>query len=235
MDPHIVPKTSSHRHGKEDIEGLIGGVNGPYLMSDGGSGDLGRFTNTTNDALFRVEATAPTGKGVFFHLQNTLDDYRTYEGYGPNFGWMLGQNGNSSPSFYVETLGSGRGVERAVRWGYDLTMQVYGALRLNVFALTDAATIAIDASKANVYNITLGGNRSLAATSGGQTDGQRLTLRIKQDGTGSRTLTWDATYRFNTTFPSPTLTTTGAKTDIVEFLWNATDTKWDCVNIVKGI
>lgn len=54
--------------------------------------------------------------------------------------------------------------------------------------LTDAATIAWDLSTGGPdYEVTLGGNRALGAYTG-STNGQRGILRIKQDGTGGRTL-----------------------------------------------
>ena len=110
----------------------------------------------------------------------------------------------------------------------------HGAARLDkVVTLTDAATIATDASLGNVFTVTLGGNRTLGAPTN-PTNGQRITYVIRQDATGSRTLGYNAAFRFSTTRPSPTLTTTAAKTDYLEFIYNSTDSKWDVVNIDLG-
>lgn len=57
-----------------------------------------------------------------------------------------------------------------------------------VAALTDAATIATDASAGEVFTVTLGGNRTLGAPTNAR-DGMRRTWRIRQDATGGRTLT----------------------------------------------
>jgi hypothetical protein len=100
-------------------------------------------------------------------------------------------------------------------------------------ALTDAATIALDASLGKEFTVTLGGNRTLGAPTN-PTDGQKIIVRVKQDGTGSRTLAYNAIYRFSTDVPSPTLTTTAAKTDYLGFIYNATDSKWDCLAVNKG-
>ncbi len=82
--------------------------------------------------------------------------------------------------------------------------------------------------------MTLGGNRNMNNPTN-QIGSQILMYRIRQDATGSRTLTWNVIFRFGTTYPSPTLTTTANKTDYVEFRWNGVDSKWDCVNIAKAI
>ena len=59
--------------------------------------------------------------------------------------------------------------------------------------LTDQATVTWDASTQDVCKLTLGGNRTLAAASNGTT-GQFISILVIHDGTGSRTLTWNALY-----------------------------------------
>lgn len=102
--------------------------------------------------------------------------------------------------------------------------------------LTDAATIAVDASLNDHFTVTLGGNRTLAnptnPPSAGQT--QLIMFAIRQDGTGSRTLTLDTNYRFGTDITSITLTTAINKTDYLGVRYNATDGKWDVVAFAKG-
>lgn len=57
-----------------------------------------------------------------------------------------------------------------------------------VAALTDAATIATDASAGEVFTVTLGGNRTLGVPTNAR-DGMRRTWRFRQDATGTRTIT----------------------------------------------
>lgn len=104
------------------------------------------------------------------------------------------------------------------------------------FVLTDGATINWDASVSDHFRVTLGGNRTLANPTWGDSakNGKRFLFEIIQDGTGSRTLTWGNKFIFNTTFPSPTLTTTVSKRDFVEFVYNSTTDLFYCTNIVKG-
>ena len=88
--------------------------------------------------------------------------------------------------------------------------------------LTDGATISWDASTEDVAKVTLGGNRTLGSASSGTT-GQFISLLIIQDGTGSRTLTWNAAYEFASD-TAPTLTTTADLGDVFVFRYNGS--KW---------
>jgi len=92
----------------------------------------------------------------------------------------------------------------------------------NEVALTDGATINWAVNTSPVAKVTLGGNRTIAAPSGGAT-GQFVSLLIIQDGTGSRTVTWNAVYEFASD-TAPTLTTTADKGDLFVFRYNGT--KW---------
>ena len=88
--------------------------------------------------------------------------------------------------------------------------------------LTDQATVTWDASTEDVCKVTLAGNRTLAAPSNGTT-GQFISILVIQDGTGSRTLTWNAVYEFAAD-TAPTLTTTASKGDVFVFRYNGS--KW---------
>lgn len=103
------------------------------------------------------------------------------------------------------------------------------ALATRTVALTDGATIATNADTTDVGTVTLGGNRTISNPTGTPVAGQRLIYRLKQDGTGTRTITWGANFRFSAG-TATTLTTTINKTDYIGFQWNATDSKWDCVS-----
>src|SRR5437667_812466 len=63
-----------------------------------------------------------------------------------------------------------------------------------VFVLTDAPIIAVDASKSNYYTVTLAGNRVMGLPTN-PINGQRMQFEIIQDGTGGRTLTWNAVFK----------------------------------------
>lgn len=99
--------------------------------------------------------------------------------------------------------------------------------------LTDGATIATDASLGNLFRVTLGGNRTLSNPTNA-TDGQLMTWSLKQDSTGSRTITLDTKFRFGTDITSITLTTTPSKTDHLGARYNAVDDKFDVIAFVRG-
>ena len=79
---------------------------------------------------------------------------------------------------------------------------------------TDGATVTFDLSVSNRQTVTLGGNRILALS--GDADGVSFVIILKQDGGGSRTVTWWSGIKW----PGgtvPTLTTTGGKQDVFTF------------------
>ena len=88
--------------------------------------------------------------------------------------------------------------------------------------LTDGSSITWNAETQDVAKVTLGGNRTIGAASSATT-GQFISLLVIQDGTGSRTLTWNAAYEFAAD-TAPTLTTTAAKGDLFVFRYNGS--KW---------
>lgn len=85
------------------------------------------------------------------------------------------------------------------------------------------------------YNIgTLTGNLTVGSPTGTPFDGQKLFFRLVQDGTGSRTVTWNAVYAFGTDITAAMEPTTGGSKWERAFRWNAADNKWRCVGLVRG-
>ena len=84
--------------------------------------------------------------------------------------------------------------------------------------LTDASTISWNVLTSPVAKVTLGANRTLGAGTGAVT-GSFQSLLVIQDGTGSRTLSFNAAYEFKDD-TAPTLTTTASKGDLFVFRYN---------------
>jgi hypothetical protein len=87
--------------------------------------------------------------------------------------------------------------------------------------LTDAPTITVDWSKGNTQAVTLHANRALVFTNGQK--GGKYLLVIKQDATGSRTVTFPPSVRWpggTSPIDPPLLTTTANKTDYITFFCN---------------
>ncbi len=100
---------------------------------------------------------------------------------------------------------------------------IFGAAAYNAEAtLTDGSTPSWNAITQPVAKITIAGNRTIGAASGGVA-GAFISLLIIQDGTGSRTMTWNAAYEFASD-TAPTLTTTANKGDLFVFRYNGS--KW---------
>tara|TARA_Y100000004_G_scaffold130087_1_gene146737 strand:+ start:310 stop:960 length:651 start_codon:yes stop_codon:yes gene_type:complete len=87
--------------------------------------------------------------------------------------------------------------------------------------LTDGATIDWNLSTQQVAKVTLAGNRTLNAPTNQQA-GAFYSLTIIQDGTGSRTLTFNSAYKF-TGATAPTLTTTASAKDVIVFKSDGTN------------
>jgi hypothetical protein len=101
---------------------------------------------------------------------------------------------------------------------------VSGAVANVEDTLTDGATITWDVIDSPVAKVTLAGNRTLSAPSGTTPiAGQFVSLLIIQDGTGSRTITWNAVYEFAAD-TAPTLTATASLGDLFTFRYNGS--KW---------
>ena len=183
--------------GGTDINAAI--VDADLFVIDDGAGGTNRKTAASR---IKTYIDAPT-------LANDSNN-RVVTGTGS------GLNGEANLTFDGSTLG----VTGAAT--VSTTLTVSGGATLTEDTLTDASTITWDASTSPVAKVTLGANRTLASASSGGT-GQFISLLVIQDGTGSRTLTWNAAYEFKDD-TAPTLTTTADKGDLFVFRYNGS--KW---------
>lgn len=113
--------------------------------------------------------------------------------------------------------------------GINATIAHYNNLRKDVLlgtktvgSETDGATITFDLSsttKTNLRTVTLGGNRTLALSN--PTVGQVFIIRLVQDGTGGRTVTWWSTIKWPGG-SAPTLSTGANRVDVFGFICTST-------------
>ena len=99
-----------------------------------------------------------------------------------------------------------------VSGGVSLT----GGAASNITALSDGATITIDMATACHHSVTLGGNRTFAAPSN-QVVGQSGSIFITQDGTGSRTASFNSAFKF-VGGVAPTLSTAASAIDRIDYI-----------------
>lgn len=109
---------------------------------------------------------------------------------------------------------------------YDASATTTKKVKLNRLSgtttqtLTDGATVNWDLSAGAVATLTLGGNRTMAAPTN-LVVGTYI-LHIIQDGTGSRTITWNGVFKWQSGV-APTLTTTASRRDICSFICDGTN------------
>lgn len=105
--------------------------------------------------------------------------------------------------------------------GTELAQEFTATQNFNATTLTDAATIAWDTSANQVTSVTLGGNRTFGAPTN-QKDGGVYVLIVVQDGTGSRTITWNSVFKW-VGATAPTLSTAASSRDQFVFVSNGTN------------
>lgn len=226
-----------------DVQGDFnqgGNTANPIGLRAAGAGQVAQITIEYNAGAHRIR-TAFTGQvdvltpitGSSWHLRirrNQENQIRFYHRSASNMRWNQIAN-------YVCDMEDNVELSLVTSTGNTVTELAFKAtpwLGPRVFQLTDAATIAVDASRADKFEVTLGGNRQLGNPTNPAGDGQLILFRIRQDGTGSRILTYDTLYRFSTGLPSPTLSTGANALDYLGFAYNKTDGRWDYIAQVMG-
>lgn len=102
-----------------------------------------------------------------------------------------------------------------------------------VQAVTSSATVTPVSITNDMVVITAqAAGLTLAVPSGSPVQGEKLVIRIKDNGT-AQTITWNAIYRASSDLALPT-TTILSKTMYCGFIFNSTDTKWDFVAFLNN-
>jgi len=132
------------------------------------------------------------------------------------------------------SLASTLSVAGAAYFGSTVTVSGRGKFMAGGFStiatLSDNSSIVPDLNTSNVFTVTLGGNRTLAAPTNTTTNiGATGHIFIVQDDTGDRTLSYNSVYQFSQA-GVPVLTTASAAVDIF-FYAVRTTTKVDSILI----
>jgi hypothetical protein len=198
------------------------------------TGGLSGQSNAVSIANLSVEQTnsaiVANGGQVPVYINLTAEGINT---------WDVNDGSNNLAGFinYSNTAGAAPNVNGAANVTISNTTGTATRLGQSVapktFALTDAATIAVNAQNGNLMTVTLGGNRTLGNPSN-PVDGQQIVFVITQDGGGSRTLAYASAYAFSTSLPSPTLSTGSGAVDYLEFIYSAAASKWRFVSFISG-
>lgn len=157
---------------------------------------------------------------------------------GPDSGQALSRRKLFKGSVAVTAAGVGGGVlaETAARpasAAVQATTVEPGAVAPAVVNLTDATTIAVDASLGNDFRLTIAGNRTMG-TPANPSDGQQIIFQMTQGSGGPFSLNWASGYEFSAHLAQPTLSTAAGQTDLLDFIYNATKGTWLFVAFVNG-
>ncbi len=95
-------------------------------------------------------------------------------------------------------------------------ISVDGKAAANIVSVSDASTITLNMNSGTHHAVTLGGNRTFAAPSN-QNVGQSGSIFITQDGTGSRTASFNSAFKF-VGGSAPTLSTSANAVDRIDYV-----------------
>lgn len=97
--------------------------------------------------------------------------------------------------------------------------------------LTDASTIAIDASLGNHFRVTLTGSHTLGNPTN-PVDGQRILVEVTQDGSGAHTLTYDTKYNLGPV--DGTIASGVGDVTHIGLVYNSGRDQWDVLAVGVG-
>ena len=167
-------------------------------------------------------------------------------------------NGSAAQTISYNTIGapSTSGTNATGTWGIDITgnaatattatsattaatasyiqaSNIDGVIQPRATSIASSATPTPDADTTDIYIVTaLATGATLGAPTGTPVQGQKLTIRIKDNG-GAQTLAYNAAYRaFGATLPT---TTTASKTLYLGCIYNSTDAVWDVVAVTEQV
>jgi len=214
-----------------EITGTVGGAHTSiFVYIPSGSGKTYAIKNsvsantTASDAvILRVAGqtqgvTIPTG-GTGFYFTNgtsvaTLDSLTTATGDSRYATLATDQTITGAKTFTSTVTITGGAT-------FTGSVLVSGPVNVNTVTLTDAASITSSFDAGNTFVVTLGGNRTLAAPTSANI-GQSGSIRVIQDATGGRTLSYNSAWQF-VSGSAPTMdTSAGAQSILVYSVRSAT-------------
>lgn len=204
-----------------------------YIRTQAGGGDLYLGANGAN--TFQLTAA---GNAIFSGACRVAD-----EAYGPGWDGSLEVPTKNAVYDKIQTLGGGGSVSDAVygpSWDgdttnapsknavYDKISTMSGPGAPNVQSVTTASTVTPTFANDQVNITALNAPCQLLNPTGTPVDARGLVVRIKDAGV-AKALSYDTQYRaIGCSLP---IVTAPGKTLYLGFIWNAADTKFDCVAV----
>ena len=146
---------------------------------------------------------------------------------------------SSSVSGLLPTLSAGSGIGLSAGSGNSIIISSSGTVSSyptpTVINLGDvSSTISTDADTGQIFDVRLTGNVTLSNPTN-PTNGVTLRWRIKQDGSGGRTVTLDSAFKIPSSATSPLPFSTAPDTiDLLAATYNSASDKWDIIAFVMG-
>jgi len=188
--------------------------------------------NTDIDGINIAEGCAPSGindaiRELMSQVKDwqagTSGDYTAVTAGGTGVGTLTGiVKGNGTSAFTAVTAPSGTIVgtsDTQTLTNKTLTNPTVTNYVETPYSATPTSTITLDLTNGTVQIITLGGNVTITMPTA--TSGKSFIMYLKQDGTGSRTVTWSTVKWAGGT--APTITSTASRQDILSFFADGTN------------
>lgn len=224
----------------------------PMIVAQRGSPLSGGSSSSSGGGQILASEQFKTNSSIVYIIKGALQTNGSFRSDGTTFGLKaisdVSGTQDAFRQFETTTDGStgyklyGNGV---LKWAFNsdgtgssvsnMTINGVAYGKVGMTALTDASTIAIDATTGtNTYRVTLGGNRILGNPTGAF-DSQKFVFLVKQDATGNRTLSLDTKWHVSTTIPDVTGSTNAAYVDRIEAEYWGTEDWFVITRFVRGI
>lgn len=198
------------------------GNSGKYLTTDGSTLSWGTVSGGSG-TVTSVAMTVPTGLSVSGSPVTTSGTLAVSYTAGYSIPTTASQ------SNWDTAYGWGNHASAGYLTGSSTSTLTNKRITPRVSSTASASSVTPDISAYDVYAFTaLAANLTINAPTGSPADGEKITLRILDNGT-SRTLTWNGTYTaIGVTLPT---STTANKTVYIGCVYNAANTRWDVIAV----
>jgi len=221
----VTETIANNQEGFITTSGLVRGINttGSLQSETWADGDVLYLSPTTAGNITKVKPTAPNhmviiGYVVYAHITQGTIFVKVDNGYEINELHNVLINGMANND--VLTYESSTSLWKNKPFTFIP----------NVQSVTSAATVTPTTLNDEVVITAQAVGLTLANPTGTAVQGQSLIIRIKDNGT-ARTIAYGTEYRaIGVILPSTTII---LKTLYLGFIYNATDTKWDCIGVAQ--
>ena len=208
----LIGQTVTSTNDLKTTAGTVNVKSGSSINTNSDSSAHGALHKNTNSGEFAIVSGGTGG-------DNYLSFYTSSSG-APSAKLQISAGGNISAGTAATIFANGNATFSGI--GTFAHAALTGTSESAIFtqAATAGGTTDIEFETADNFIITMGGNTSI--TAGNQKVGQTGSIFMVQDGTGSRTASWHADFKW-TGGTAPTLTTTASAIDRIDYFVKASN------------